>query len=145
MFVGAATDISERFLLPLLEGLPPRTSNDNALVEGKNDHVVRSWSPRRPRGRQAYDTAASASGLAYDPRWDVGGKARHPYAFPFWQPNADCDRHFTTSGGRLSGHDRLCVEVRPVCRVLLLEGRTGGEENARDCLRSEDGKSVSAG
>ena len=81
-FVGAVTDISERFLLPLLEGLllsfpfvlhgfhadngseyinhrvaalldklrierftksRPRTSSDNALVEGKNAHVVRRW------------------------------------------------------------------------------------------------------
>ena len=81
-FVGATTGISERFLLPLLEGLlrsfpfvllgfhadngsefvnhrvaalleklrierftksRPRTSNDNALVEGKNAHVVRRW------------------------------------------------------------------------------------------------------
>ena len=80
--VGAAAAISERFLLPLLEGLlrsfpfrilgfhadnggeyinrrvaelldklrverftksRPRTSNDNALVEGKNAHVVRRW------------------------------------------------------------------------------------------------------
>ena len=81
-FVGAAVAISERFLLPLLEGLllsfpfrilgfhadngseyvnhrvaelldklrverftksRPRNSNDNALVEGKNAHVVRRW------------------------------------------------------------------------------------------------------
>ena len=81
-FVGAVHGISERFLLPLLEGLllsfpfrilafhadngseyinhrvaelleklrverftksRPRTSNDNALVEGKNAHVVRRW------------------------------------------------------------------------------------------------------
>ena len=81
-FVGATTGISERFLLPLLEGLlrsfpfrilgfhadngseyinhrvaelleqlrverftqsRARTSNDNALVEGKNAHVVRRW------------------------------------------------------------------------------------------------------
>ena len=80
--VGSAVAISERFLLPLLEGLllsfpfrilgfhadngseyinhrvaelldklrverftksRPRTSNDNALVEGKNAHVVRRW------------------------------------------------------------------------------------------------------
>ena len=80
--VGAAAAISERFLVPLLEGLllsfpfrilgfhadngseyinhrvaklldklrverftksRPRTSNDNALVEGKNAHVVRRW------------------------------------------------------------------------------------------------------
>ena len=81
-FVGAVHGISERFLLPLLEGLllsfpfrifgfhadngseyinhqvaglleklrverftksRPRNSNDNALVEGKNAHVVRRW------------------------------------------------------------------------------------------------------
>ena len=81
-FVGAVHGISERFLLPLLEGLllsfpfrilafhadngseyvnhrvaelleklrverftksRPRTSNDNALVEGRNAHVVRRW------------------------------------------------------------------------------------------------------
>ena len=81
-FVGAVAGISERFLLPLLEGLllsfpfrilgfhadngseyinqrvaelldklrverftksRARTSNDNALVEGKNAHVVRRW------------------------------------------------------------------------------------------------------
>ena len=81
-FVGAAVAISERFLVPLLEGLllsfpfrilgfhadngseyinqrvaelldklrverftksRARTSNDNALVEGKNAHVVRRW------------------------------------------------------------------------------------------------------
>ncbi len=81
-FIGAVCGISERWLLPLLEGLPrsfpfvlhgfhadngseyinhrvvkllnnlhigtftksrPRHSNDNALVEGKNAHVVRKW------------------------------------------------------------------------------------------------------
>ena len=81
-FVGAVVGISERFLVPLLEGLllsfpfrilgfhadngseyinhrvaelldklrverftksRARTSNDNALVEGKNAHVVRRW------------------------------------------------------------------------------------------------------
>ena len=81
-FVGAVVGISERFLVPLLEGLllsfpfrilgfhadngseyvnhkvaglleklrverftksRPRRSNDNALVEGKNAHVVRRW------------------------------------------------------------------------------------------------------